>query len=41
LIDGAALSLHGELRVVAQKGIDGRGSPAAPRRHVLEGAMHA
>jgi hypothetical protein len=41
LIDGAALSLHGEMRVIAPKGIDGRASPAAPRRRVLEGAMHA
>jgi ApbE superfamily uncharacterized protein (UPF0280 family) len=41
LIDGAALSLHGEMRVIAPKGIDGRGSPAAPRRRVLEGAVHA
>jgi uncharacterized protein len=41
LIDGAALSLHGELRLIAQKGIDGRGSPAAPWRQVLEGAVHA
>jgi ApbE superfamily uncharacterized protein (UPF0280 family) len=41
LIDGAALSLHGEMRVIAPKGIDGRGSPAAPRRRVMEGAVHA
>lgn len=40
LIDGAALSLHGEMRVVALKGIDGRASFAAPRRPVLEGAVH-
>jgi ApbE superfamily uncharacterized protein (UPF0280 family) len=41
LIDGAALSLHGEMRVIGLKGTDGRASPAAPRRRVLEGAMHA
>jgi uncharacterized protein len=40
LIDGAALSLHGEMRVVALKGIDGRASFAAPRRPLLEGALH-
>src|SRR5713101_366693 len=32
LIDGTALSLHGEMRVIALKGIDGRASHTAPRR---------
>jgi len=41
LIDGAALSLHGEMRVIALKGIDSRASHAAPRRQVMEGAVHA
>jgi ApbE superfamily uncharacterized protein (UPF0280 family) len=41
LIDGAALSLHGEMRVVALKGIDGRASSAAPRLEAMEGAVHA
>jgi len=41
LIDGAALSLHGEMRVVALKGIDGRASRAAPRLEAMEGAVHA
>jgi ApbE superfamily uncharacterized protein (UPF0280 family) len=41
LIDGAALSLHGEMRTIALKGIDGRASPAAPRRQLMEGAVHA
>ena len=41
LIDGAALSLHGEMRVVALKGIDGRASRAAPRLEATEGAVHA
>jgi len=45
LIDGAALSLHGEMRVVALKGIDGRASSKAPRHQIsgqiLEGAVHA
>jgi ApbE superfamily uncharacterized protein (UPF0280 family) len=41
LIDGAALSLHGEMRVVALKGIDHRASPALERREVMERAVHA
>jgi uncharacterized protein len=40
LIDGAALSLHGEMRVIALKGIDGRASRAAPRLEAMEGAVH-
>jgi ApbE superfamily uncharacterized protein (UPF0280 family) len=41
LIDGAALSLQGEMRVVALKGIDSRAPLAAPRRPLMEGAVHA
>jgi hypothetical protein len=40
LIDGAALRLHGAMRVVALQAIDMPSTRAAPGRR-MEGAMHA
>jgi uncharacterized protein len=41
LIDGAALSLHGEMRVVALRDISDRASDAAMRGRTMERAVHA
>src|ERR1700676_340991 len=41
LIDGAALSLHGEMIIVAARAIELPGLPTPLRRRAMEGATHA